>query len=314
MKPAIAFVSQLLDKDQARWILLLQSLMPAEVIKPFEQLTVNEKQRCEIAIVANPNVKHLRALENLQWVQSLWAGVEKLVIELTKPSFKLSRLIDPNLAETMSEAVLSWVLYLHRDMPKYLKQQQDRRWLQHQYCLPSDRTIGVLGLGELGTTSAVRLKNNGFNVIGWSNSGKTIAGVSCYFGAEGLAKVAKESDIIVCLLPLTLATKKLLNAPFFELMPAGASIINFARGSIIDHQHLVEALDTNKLEHAVLDVFECEPLNENSELWQHESITVLPHISAPTHFQSAANIVAKNIVHYRATKKIPECVDFTKGY
>jgi glyoxylate/hydroxypyruvate reductase A len=317
-KPVIAFISQLALSEQQSWLQLLSAKLPCEVILLADELSSEQKLQCEIAIVANPDPKALEQFPNINWLQSLWAGVDALVAQLTRdkqtPSFKLSRLIDPILAQTMSEAVLTWVLYLHRDMPKYLQQQKSAYWLQHRYLLPQERTIGILGLGELGKLSALRLVDNGFNVVGWSQSKKSIIGVRCYSGDQGLITMVKQCDILVCLLPLTPATYQLISHDFFQQLPKGASVINFARGGVIASNALIENLDNGHLEHAILDVFEQEPLDENSAFWLHEKITVLPHISAPTHFESAGKIVADNVKRYRESGQLPVCIDWQKGY
>lgn len=317
-KPIISFVSQLALEEQEAWLQLLSTKLPNEYIKLDTELTIEQKLQCEIAIVANPDPKVFSGYPHLKWVQSLWAGVDVLVDQLTHdgqiPSFKLVRLIDPLLAQTMSEAVLTWVLYLHRDMPKYLQQQKSAHWQQHRYLLPKERTIGILGLGELGKVSALRLKENGFNVLGWSQSEKSIAGVHCYSKHGGLIEMVEQCNILICLLPLTSSTYQLINHDLLQQLPQGASVINFARGGIINSEDLIENLDNGHLEHAILDVFEQEPLKENSAFWSHEKITVLPHISAATHFESAGDIVADNIKHYRENSQLPAFIDWLKGY
>ena len=317
-KPIIAFVSQLAEHEQVAWLQLLSAKLPNESIKLDKDLSQEQKLHCEISIVANPNPEKLSQYSQLIWVQSLWAGVDALVAELTSnkqtPSFRLARLVDPILAQTMSEAVLTWVLYLHRDMPKYLQQQKIAHWQQHRYFLPEERTVGILGLGELGKLSAVRLNDNGFNVLGWSQSEKKVTGVQCYSGNNELITMIKQCHILVCLLPLTKTTYQLINRDLIQQLPKGASVINFARGGIIANDDLVKYLDKGYLEHAILDVFEQEPLDKNNALWSHEKITVLPHISAPTHFESAGGIVASNIKKYRINGQLPVCIDWRKGY
>ncbi|MBA6338883.1 glyoxylate/hydroxypyruvate reductase A [Colwellia sp. BRX8-7] len=314
----ITFVSQLAHQEQDAWLALLSTKLPNEAIKLDKDLSVEQKLQCEIAIVANPDADILSQYPKLIWVQSLWAGVDALVSQLSDnkptPSFKLVRLIDPILAQTMSEAVLTWVLYLHRDMPKYLQQQKSAQWLQHRYLLPQERTLGILGLGELGKLSALRLHDNGFNVLGWSQSDKLINGITCYSGDEGLVTMVRQTDILICLLPLTSATYQLINDDLLTNLPQGASIINFARGGIVANHDLINHLANGNLEHAILDVFEQEPLDKSDDLWSNEKITVLPHISAPTHFESAGEIVTKNIKQYRSNDQIPFYIDWTKGY
>ncbi|MEJ8472968.1 2-hydroxyacid dehydrogenase [Roseibium algae] len=293
---------------------LSQALAPTHTVKLLAELSVDECQAAEVAIVANPDPKDLQSLPNLKWVQSLWAGVEHMAAELPQDGPAIVRMIDPQMANTMSEAVLAWTLYLHRDMPRYAKQQSTKIWREHALELPSDRTVTVLGLGNLGKRSALRLKANGFTVCGWSRSAKTIEGVETHSGADGLAKVLSKTDIAVLLMPLTDDTRGLINEQALAHMPKGASLINFARGPIIDDTALIAALDSGQINHAVLDVFASEPLSESNPYWSHPSVTVLPHISAPTIHSTAAKIVAENVAAFAQTGKVPESVDRQRGY
>jgi glyoxylate/hydroxypyruvate reductase A len=314
MKNAIALVGDLSSAQYDAWLSALSKQLPDEQIVRFEQLSTAQKQDCEIAIVANPSPSDIAQLPNLIWLHSLWAGVEKLVAKFKGQSLKIVRLQDPLLSATMSEAVLTWCLYLHRDMHIYRSQQMQQQWQAADYKKPKQRTIGVLGLGVLGRVSAQRLTDNGFKVLGWSRNPKTIDNVTCLHSDSGLTDILCQSDILVILLPLTNETNQLLNSERLKLLKPNASIINFARGGIIDHQALIQGLDSNSISHAVLDVFDQEPLPKNSPLWQNPNITVLPHISAQTDMESASNIVANNIKTYRKTKKIPKHIDFKKGY
>lgn len=312
--PPIAFVSRSDAASEAVWIDALSAALPQETIISFSAMSDDEKQRAEIAVVANPDPEHIAALPNLQWVHSLWAGVERLVVELGPKAPPLVRLTDPELSRVMSEAVLAWSYYLQRDMPAYRKQQQRRVWQELEYRQPSEMTVGLIGLGELGAASARKLKDAGFNVIGWSRSMKSLAGIETVSGDEGLNTMLQRSDIVVCLVPLTEQTRGLLNASRFGIMKKGASLINFARGPIIVTDDLLDALDSGQLSHAVLDVFEVEPLPGNSAFWDHEKVTVLPHISGPTSRESSARIVAGNIRNWRQNGTLPPTVDIQRGY
>ena len=326
----IAFISQLPIDNQYTWVKQLSKQLPNENIVLAKNLTKQQKEHCIIAIVANPDPEEVMQFTQLLWCQSLWAGVDALVDAFSafvanncnkskagtfnRINFKISRLIDPQLALTMSEAVLTWTLYLHRDMHIYQQQQNKAIWRQLDSTLATERTVGVLGLGELGRTSALRLKANGFNVLGWSRSEKKINGLCCLSGEQGLKELAEQSDIVICLLPLTSNTQHLIDQDFLQKLPARAFIINFARGGIINNDDLLRFLREQPLSHAVLDVFDLEPLSKESEFWHHEQVTVLPHISAPTNILTASTIVADNINNYRATGQLPICIDLAKGY
>ncbi len=314
MQNIIAVVTRLDASGEAAWVNRLSGIMTGERIMSFQSLSAAERAEVDIAIVANPDPADLLQLPGLVWIHSLWAGVERLVGELGATAKPIVRLVDPQLSRTMAEAVLAWTYYLFRDMPAYASQQRDGNWHQLPYRRPDSVTVGLLGLGALGAAAAFRLRDAGFKVAGWSSSPKQLADIETYAGADGLDEVVAKSDILACLLPLTDETSGLLDADFFSRMKSGASLINFARGKIVMTADLVAALESGHIKHAVLDVFEVEPLPADSRLWQHASITILPHISAPTDAETAAAIVAKNIGDYRRTGQLPPTVNMARGY
>ncbi|GJD59513.1 2-hydroxyacid dehydrogenase [Methylobacterium dankookense] len=314
----IAFLGSLDAAEEERYRAALSAAMPEEVVRPFRMLTQAERAAVEIAIVANPDPSEVAQLPRLAWIQSLWAGVERLVRDLGPGAPPIVRLVDPELARTMAEAVLAWTYYLQRDMPAYRRQQETGLWRQRPYRAPADTTVGLLGLGALGKAAAQRLVQAGFRVAAWTRSAPaedgSLAGVATAFGPDGLPDLLGRSDIVVCLLPLTAETHGLLDAGRLAAMKPGAALINVARGAIVVTDALIAALDTGHLEHAVLDVFETEPLPTASPLWRHPKITVLPHVTGPTNHGSAAAVVASNLRAYRETRRVPAAVDVARGY
>lgn len=284
-------------------------------IVSIDAMSEAERLQCKVAIVANPNPTDLNRLPALVWVHSVWAGVERLLAEVANPQIGIVRLVDPQLADTMAEAVLAWTLYLHRDMPYYAGRQQKKDWAPLDYRPASQKHVGILGLGELGMSAAQRLQQAGFNVSGWSRTSKPAPpGIATLSGQDGLLRLLGQSDIVVCLLPLTQQTNGLLNLERLSVMRADAGLINFARGPLIDDDALHDALNRGAIRHVVLDVFEREPLGEDAWQWIHPRVTVLPHISAPTNRRSASEIVARNIQRYLTDGTIPSCVDRKSGY
>ncbi|MCA2375373.1 2-hydroxyacid dehydrogenase [Agrobacterium sp. 22-211-1] len=314
MSSPIAFVSRMNAETEAVWKHALRAAMPQEEILSFSELTNEQRRAVDFAIVANPDPADIAALPGLTWIHSLWAGVERLVLELGDKAPPIVRLKDPELSRVMAEAVLAWTYYLQRDMPAYRDNQQKTLWQEFDYRHPREMTVGLLGLGALGAAAAERLRHAGFNVAGWSRSAKAIGGVETLTGDDGLQTLLEKSDILVCLVPLTDATRGLLDAGRLAAMKNGAALINFARGAVIIAEDLIAALDSGRLSHAVLDVFEQEPLPVSSAFWQHPKVTVLPHISAPTSRESSARIVAGNVYTWRETGTLPETVDMARGY
>jgi glyoxylate/hydroxypyruvate reductase A len=312
--PPIPFIASAGYANSSHWIAALQLAMPHERIIAFSELSQQQKQQCRLAIVANPDPAELRSLPQLLWLHSVWAGVERLLTDVGSSNLKIVRLVDPQLAATMAEAVLAWVLYLHRDMPAYARQQRQNQWQPREYVAPQHKTVSLLGLGALGEAAAQRLLAAGFKVCGWSRNQKNLENIDCYAGIAELPQMLAKTDILVCLLPLTTDTTNLINADMLAALPKGAALINFARGAVIDDAALLAALDSQKLSHAVLDVFRQEPLAAEHAYWQHPQVTVLPHISAPTDMSTASAIVAANILEYRNSGQLPPIVDAMRGY
>ncbi len=306
-----------LTRDRAgtsAWCGALLASMPSETILPFADLTAADKASVEIAIVTNPDPAEVAELQGLVWIHSLWAGVERLLDELGPAAPPIVRLVDPELARTMAEAVIAWTYFLQRDMPAYRRQQEQGVWAQRAYKHPRDITIGLLGLGALGAAAAARLTGAGFSVKGWSRSPKKFEGMETYSGEAALDAVLSTSDIVVCLLPLTSETRGLINARRLAKMKHGASLINFSRGPVVVAEDLIAVLGADHLSHVVLDVFDVEPLPKASGFWSHPKVTVLPHISAPTDRDTAAAIVAANIQAYRVAGTVPATIGATRGY
>lgn len=314
MNAPIPFVANPDYRFAREWLAALQREMPGERIVPLNELDTAAKAESTFAIVINPLPEDIRQLPRLAWVHSVWAGVERLVTDLADTDLKIVRLVDPQLADTMAEAVLAWTMFLHRDMPLYAAQQRERIWIPLDYTRAQAKTVALLGLGALGEAAARRLLDAGFNVCGWSRTRKTLAGVECFAGESELPAMLAKADILICLLPLTAGTNDLLNAETLGHVPSGASLINFARGPIISDHALRACLDNGHIKHAVLDVFSVEPLPPDAWQWAHPGVTVLPHISAPTDRRTASAIIAQNINRYRETGQIPESVDRARGY
>lgn len=313
--PVIPFLSDNSPRFNG-WLDGIRAAMPDANIVPFADLTPEQKLEADVAILIRPSAEQFTQLPNLKWVQCVAAGVDSFIDTVRDVTFPVVRLVDPGMTKVMSEGVLAWSLYLHRDMPYYAQQQRKNTWAPKNNVLPEERRISILGMGELGRVAAQRLKANHFDVMGWSRSDKqSMCDWPTTHGPDGLTSILNRSDIIVLLMPLTTETKGMVNDQFLAKLPKGASIINFCRGPIIDTDAMVRALDSGQLDHAVLDVFDKEPLGEDSPLWKHPSVTILPHISGRSTPKSASKIVASNIDTFRKTGKIPETVvDFKRGY
>jgi glyoxylate/hydroxypyruvate reductase A len=310
----IVFISRLDNESQSQWLSCLREQLIEETILLPEQINEADLHTVDIAIVADPDPSVIDKFPNLIWIQSLWSGVEKLVSEKSLQHIKIVRLVDPQLAKTMAEAVIAWTLYLHRNMPEYAQQQIKKQWQQLPYIPARNIKVGVLGAGNLGLASLKSLQQLEYQVSCWSRTPKQLEGIKSYSGNSGLESIMSNSDIVISLLPLTAETHHLLNTTLLTRLPVGAKIINFSRGAIIDTQAMLKLLATRHISHAVLDVFEHEPLPFINPIWNNPNITVLPHISAPTDMNTSIEIAAANIQKYRELMIIPNTVNAQLGY
>jgi len=300
----ILFASQ--SEKPELWLPLLRRALPED-----ELVAVPDKS-VDIALVATPPAGTFQKLGRPKLVQSLWMGVEKLLSDPTYPrGVPLARLIDPGMVAAMTETVLAHVLDWHRHLYQYRTQQRDRSWKRIDQRMASDRTVGLLGLGELGSDAARKLLALGFNVAGWSRRPRTIAGVQCFTDLTAMLRI---TDALVCLLPLTPQTAGVLNARTFATMRRGGCVINVARGAHLVTRDLLGALDNGWLAHAYLDVFESEPLPRDDLLWQHPGVTVTPHIAALTEPRTAVPKIAENVERVRRGETPANLVDFQAGY
>jgi glyoxylate/hydroxypyruvate reductase A len=274
--------------------------------------------RIEVAIVANPPAGSLCGLPSLRLIQSLWAGVDRLLADRTlPPEVPIARMVDPALAAAMVETALWAVLSLHRGFFAYQQRQRQATWRPHAQRRADEIGVTVLGLGAMGLACAAALVQRGYRVAGWTRAAGTsppMPGLERLVGREALARHLPGSDIVLNLLPLTPDTRGLLDARFFAALPNHASIVNFGRGAHLVETDLLAALDGGQLRHAVLDVFESEPLPAERRFWHHPRVTVLPHVAALTDPRSAAQLVAANVQALVEGRSVAFQVDRVRGY
>jgi glyoxylate/hydroxypyruvate reductase A len=291
------------------WFPLLQKALPGDRFFAWPDTNGGD---IDVALVATHPRGAFAGLPRLKLIQSLWMGVENIIGDAELPQgVPVARLIDPGMVAAMGETVIACVLDWHRHFWCYRKFQQDRVWKRRRQYLASDRTIGLLGLGELGTSAAAKLQALGFNVAGWSRRPKSLEGIFC---STDLEEVVRRSNALVCLLPLTGKTKGILNSRILSLMPKDGCVINVARGAHVVVPDLLAALDAGHLARAYLDVFETEPLPADSPLWSHPGVSVTPHIAALTEPRTSVGKIAENLERLRRGEAPLNTVDFAAGY
>jgi glyoxylate/hydroxypyruvate reductase len=291
------------------WFPLLQKLLPGDRFFAWPDINGGD---IDIALVATHQPGTFAKLHKLRLIQSLWMGVENIVHDTDLPrGVPVARLIDPGMVAAMGETVIAHVLDWHRHFYCYRSFQNRKTWKRRRQYLASDRTVGILGLGELGSTIAAKLHAMNFHVAGWSRRPKSLDGVYC---STDLDDILGRSDAVVCLLPLTPHTRGILNKDKLQKIRKDGCLINVARGGHVVVPDLLAALDSKHLAHAYLDVFEPEPLPADSPLWSHPGITITPHIAALSEPRTSVGKIADNIERVRRGEKPLNTVDFSAGY
>lgn len=253
----------------------------------------------------------LQSFSNLKLIASLGAGVDHLLSDSLLPeSVPITRFTDPELGFGISKYVTASILNYHYGWPQYLANQENQKW--EPLLEKPDLTVGIFGMGQLGQATARGLLGLGFSVVGYSRSERSVPGIECMFGDYDL--FLKKINVLVCLAPLTPATRSLMNQEFFDKCSPGTYFINVARGELVDDIALLNSVDSGQLSGACLDVFSKEPLPSDHEFWSHPRITVTPHIASISNQKSFANQFLQNLNNLANSSDLNNLVDREKGY
>jgi glyoxylate/hydroxypyruvate reductase A len=291
----------------------LKRLDPGLDIRIWPQ--IENADEIELALVWNHPPGELMNFKNLKCIASLGAGIDHILRDPDLPAgVPITRIVESSMPQFMSEYILLGVLNYCRQLDIYKKDQIEKRWKARVPLLARDIRIGIMGLGQLGADAAVKLVTMGFEVAGWSRTPKDINGVVSYAGDEALDDFLSISNILICTLPLTPDTEGILNSGTFKKLPAGAYVINVARGKHLIEEDLLKALDSGHISGACLDVFQVEPLPENHPFWSRPNITITPHISSLTDPKAVMPQIIENYHRIKSGKPLINVIDVTRGY
>jgi len=251
---------------------------------------------------------------NLELLFSTGAGVDQFDLSALPQSVKLVRLIDAHLTDGMVDYVTAAVMSLHRDFFQYQRTQREALWQQLTVLPAGQRRVSILGAGELSLAVINALRPFGFPLAAWSRSERNIEGAAHYSGLQALEAMLGQTDILICLLPLTSETQGILDAALFRMLPTGAALVNVGRGGHLVDADLIEALDSGQLSQAILDVASSEPLQSGHPFWAHPRILLTPHIASVTDPVGAAKAIIANIRRHRASEPLKGLVAREKCY
>lgn len=290
----------------------LQRLAPD--VKVWTSIDDAPPEEVEVVIAWSLKPGILSSFPNLRMVCGATAGVDKIMPSDLPADVPVTRVVDPAQPVGISHYVLAAALRHICGLALYAEQQRRGEWIRHPNRDISQCHIGVLGLGSVGSAVAQTFANLGFPVLGWSRSEKHLAGVTSHVGDKGLADVLALSNVLVCTLPLTDATRGLLNHDTLSQLPAGAFVINVGRGEHIVEADFIELLDSGHLAGAALDVFSKEPPQPDDPIWSHPRIEATPHIATEPSYELAGRQCLENLRRLRDGRPLLNQVDRQKGY
>jgi glyoxylate/hydroxypyruvate reductase len=313
---AVAIVVSGWDADA--WAQRFRALAPSRPIRIWPNQIESAD---EIAYACAWRAPHgsLAGFTNLKAIFSLGAGVDHLLGDPTLPALPIVRIVDPNLTARMVEYVVLHVLLIHRRQRLYDTQQRQRLWRDHDQPAASEVSVGIMGLGHLGSAAAHALRGLGFQMQGWSRTQKLIPGVACHSGPDGLDAFLAASEILVVLLPHTPATEGVIDLTLLCKLKrdgalGGAHLINAGRGRLQVDADILAALDQDLLASATLDVFPHEPLPRESPLWEHPQVTVTPHNAAASDPRFLVRHVLAQIERLERGEPLEHTIDRALGY
>jgi glyoxylate/hydroxypyruvate reductase A len=262
----------------------------------------------------HPDFDALPAFPNLKAMFSRSAGVESFVNHPNLPKVPLCKVEPPGGDPMMTEYVVMHVLRLHRDMPGYAAAQARKEWRRTPIVRPEQRRVGFLGFGKMAKAPALVLRSLGFPVSAWVRNPRQEADVTIYHGPEQFEPFLQQTDIAVCLLPLTRETEGIFCARSFAMMPRGAMLVNVGRGRHVVDADLIDALESGQLAYAALDALWPEPLPPSSPLWLHPKVTVMPHVARRPTVAQLVTEIAANISSIEAGGPLLQEIDRASGY
>lgn len=305
------------DVDEASWARAFgEALAPYPVVRRGDAF---DPADIRYIFVWKPKPDAFDGLVNLKAVLSLGAGVDALLKHPKLPDAPIVRFVDADLSQRMSDYVVAHVTMHHRQFSRFRDDQQARRWSQYYPPAAGETTVGIMGMGVLGQDAVTRLKPLGFDLRSWSRTSKVIDGVEGFSGEGEFDAFLAGTDILVNLLPLTPETTGILNRDTFarlrrDRLAGGPVIVNAARGGHQKEADIVAALRDGTLGAASLDVFEVEPLPQDSPLWAEPKCYITPHIAAISNEQSGVRYFSKVLRDHEAGATLPNVVDRSRGY
>lgn len=255
--------------------------------------------------------------KKLRWFQCTGSGVDSMFPIRDRAGHITVTNAQGIHGDLIADYVMAGVTMLHWDFRRFLREQAERKWNPHYVAPLTDKTLGIVGLGSIGATIARRAKSAGMTVVGSKRDiSVPVEGVDRVFISDALQALLPLCDFVVLAVPATAETEGLIGAAEIACMRRDAFLVNIARGSVIVEAELIKALQTGAIAGAMLDVFEREPLPQDSPLWDMPNVIATPHVagSATNYTERVFSIFADNIERFLKGQALKNVVDLGRGY
>ena len=255
----------------------------------------------------------------LKWIQTMLAGVDHILDNDIVQSPVILTNTSGIHGTPVSEVVFMMMLMFAKEAPSCFQLKQRKQWKRFIPALLHSKTVGIVGLGSIGKEVARLAKTFGMRVIATHRSAKRVTRaryVDTVLPREQLPVLLSESDFVVLILPLTPETNKLIGERELRTMKSTAYLINVGRGSTVDEEALIHALDEHRIAGAGLDAYTTEPLPTESRLWELPNVIISPHVAGrlETYTAVTTDLFCKNLRRYLSGQKLPNVVDKKRGY
>jgi glyoxylate/hydroxypyruvate reductase len=301
------------NKDPKPWAEVLQQKLPETSVEIYPN--VEDKAKITFALCWKPAANVLSEFPNLRVAQSVGASADGIIkTQQISDNLIVTRIVDKQLTADMFEYLLTGVMNYLQNTNQYFQDKTRKTWQQKPYKTIAKTTICILGLGEIGTYAAVKLWALGFKVKGWARTAKNLPNIITFHGEKGLENALIETDVLINLLPLTSETENILNYKNLSKIYKNGFLINAGRGEHLVEDDLLQMLDNQYLEGALLDVFRTEPLPQNHPFWANEKILITPHVASLTNVETASDGVVENYQRLQKNEQLLHIVSIKNGY
>jgi len=270
----------------------------------------------DILVTYNPfKTLDISKMKNLKYIQTTSIGIDQIPIEKTINRDIIIANNKGGYSIPIGEWIVMSILEIYKNSKKFYEQQLNQKWkMNFSISELTGKKIGFIGTGTLATEAAKRLQGFEVEIWGVNTNGHDKEYFDKCFASDQMDEVFKNCDVVVATIPATKYTLGIINKDKFEIMKDNSVFINVGRGNIVNEKDLIKYM--KKFKGVVLDVFENEPLDKESELWKFDNVIITPHNSwvSDKNEERTFNMIYDNLKNYIENKPLKNIVDISKGY